>query len=435
MKNILKVLTISLFATLTSCVNSDDYGTPDLSGECSNLTATKSTLDILAMATPSIQQFGEAYNNDIIEAVVTSSDEGGNFYKSLTLVSLDGTKGFSMPIDDYNLYTKFEPGRKVFVNLKDVFYQYNNTTSSVEMGSNYNGKVGRLSGVVYRDVIKRSCENVGEESIVNHLTIAQTKSNSNINKLVEIDNVQFADASIGHTYFDKTLNPFPTWTATNHLIRDAAGNTLIVRISEYASFSANQVATGNGKIRGVLTKYNGDYQFMVRTIGDIKMDNPRVLPFFQETFDTTYDNWTKFSVTGAQVWTLNGDGNPGNCVAINGFASGAQNNEDWLISPAIDLSTVSTANLSYQTAKDYSGNVLQVYISTNYSGSGSPATATWTPIGGALATVTGFVWKDSGNVSLAAYLGNSNVRIGYKYTSTTSAAGQWKVDNVIVEAN
>jgi len=30
---------------------------------------------------------------DYIEAYVTSSDEGGNFYKSISMMSLDGLKG------------------------------------------------------------------------------------------------------------------------------------------------------------------------------------------------------------------------------------------------------------------------------------------------------------------------------------------------------
>jgi len=49
---------------------------------------------------------------DYIEAYVTSSDEGGNFYKSISMVSTDGSTGFSMPVDNYNLYTEFEPGKK-----------------------------------------------------------------------------------------------------------------------------------------------------------------------------------------------------------------------------------------------------------------------------------------------------------------------------------
>ncbi|HPW97254.1 MAG TPA: DUF5689 domain-containing protein [Flavobacterium sp.] len=434
MKNLLKLLTITLFAALTSCVNSDDYGTPDLSGECSNLTATKNTPDILAMATSNIQQFGPAYDNDIIEAIVTSSDEGGNFYKSISLMSLDGTKGFSMPLDDYNLYTKYEPGSKVFIKLKGNFIQYNNTTSTVEIGSNYQGKVGRISGIFYKDVVKRSCEdNVGEDNIVNHITIAQANNNSYINKLVEFDNVQFTDASIGHTYFDKDLNPVSTFTATNHLIRDADGNKIIVRVSQYANFSGNQVPSGNGKIRGVLTKYNGDYQFMIRTEADVKLTNPRVLPFYLETFQTTFDDWTKYNVTGAQVWSLSDVGNPGKCADMNGFASGAQTNEDWLISPSLDLTSVSSAILSYQTAKNFTGNAIQVLISTNYVGSAAPSTATWTPLGGSIATASNFTWKDSGDVSLASYLNNSNVRIAFKYTSNTSGAAQWRVDNVRID--
>jgi len=434
MKNLLKLLTITLFAALASCVNSDDYGTPDLSGECSNLTATKNTPDILAMATSNIQQFGPAYDNDIIEAIVTSSDEGGNFYKSISLMSLDGTKGFSMPLDDYNLYTKYEPGSKVFIKLKGNFIQYNNTTSTVEIGSNYQGKVGRISGIFYKDVVKRSCEdNVGEDNIVNHITIAQANNNSYINKLVEFDNVQFTDASIGHTYFDKDLNPVSTFTATNHLIRDADGNKIIVRVSQYANFSGNQVPSGNGKIRGVLTKYNGDYQFMIRTEADVKLTNPRVLPFYLETFQTTFDDWTKYNVTGAQVWSLSDVGNPGKCADMNGFASGAQTNEDWLISPSLDLTSVSSAILSYQTAKNFTGNAIQVLISTNYVGSAAPSTATWTPLGGSIATASNFTWKDSGDVSLASYLNNSNVRIAFKYTSNTSGAAQWRVDNVRID--
>ena len=44
----------------------------------------------------------------IPKAYVTSSDEGGNFYKSISMMSLDGTKGFSMPVDNYNLFNEFE---------------------------------------------------------------------------------------------------------------------------------------------------------------------------------------------------------------------------------------------------------------------------------------------------------------------------------------
>ena len=115
MKNLKIIFSTLVFTTLVSCVNSDDYNAPDLSGDCSTLTTTKTVQEVKATATTTAQQY---VNDDIIEAYVTSSDEGGNFYKSISMVSVDGVQGFSMPVDDYNLYTKYEPGRKVYIKLK-----------------------------------------------------------------------------------------------------------------------------------------------------------------------------------------------------------------------------------------------------------------------------------------------------------------------------
>ena len=110
MKTIKNLTVLSLFAIFTGCVNSDEYNAPDLSSECVNLTATKNVEDITNVATSTATQYT---NDDIIEAYVTSSDEGGNFYKSISFQSVDGTKGFSMPVDTYNLFNEFEPGRLV----------------------------------------------------------------------------------------------------------------------------------------------------------------------------------------------------------------------------------------------------------------------------------------------------------------------------------
>ena len=123
MKNIKLVVTTAVFATLLSCVNGDDYGTPDLSNDCVTIAKTKEVSDITNIATATTVQYTTGENIDYIEAYVTSSDEGGNFYKSISMMSLDGLKGFSMPVDNYNLYTEFEPGRKVTIKLdKNRYY-------------------------------------------------------------------------------------------------------------------------------------------------------------------------------------------------------------------------------------------------------------------------------------------------------------------------
>lgn len=443
MKNLKLVISCLLVATFFGCSNSDSYETPDLSAQCSDLTTTISTQTVLGMINNSLQQYpipaDPADEGDIIEAYVTSSDEGGNFFKLLTLVTTDGTQGFSVPIDNYNLYNEFEPGRKVFIKLKGLYYQTNANTFSKEIGGRYDNntptnlvddEVGRISGVEYNDVIIRGCSKVNEQTLVNNITIAQAKNNSYLNKLIELDNVQFTDASMGKNYYEPTSD---LGGATNHEIVDANGAKLIVRVSKYSNFAGLPVSSLRGKIRGVMTKYNSDFQFMVRTINDIKLTEPRTVPYFSEDFTTNFPNWVKFSVVGPQNWLLNAtNGNPGKCADMNGFSSGAVQNDDWLISPAINLASAPTAFLSFQTSRPFSGNNLEVYASINYSGSGAPSTATWTLLGGQLATSG--TWINSGNVSLAAYLGNPNVRIAFRYTSTSSSAPQWRVDNVKVQA-
>jgi hypothetical protein len=429
-KSLKLFITATLVASVLGCSNSDTYPVPE-SNNCNDLTVTKTVDQVVAVINNNLNQFDATYDNDIIEAYVTSSDEGGNFFKSISLVSVDGLKGFSMPINAYNLYTKYEPGRKVFIKLKGRHHQINQDTDSPEIGSSFEGEVGRISALEYESVITKSCTKIDDNDLVNtSLSITQAKNDANLNKLIEFSNVQFTDPSLGKKYYDPTLNDLGG--ATNHEIIDANGSKIIVRVSSFATFAGNAVSSLNGNVRGVLTKFGNDYQFMVRTLNDIKLTNPRVVPLFEEPFTTNFPNWVKFSVIGPQVWTLNSsNGNPGQCADMNGFSGGAVQNEDWLISPAINLSSVSAASLSFQTSRPFSGNALQAYVSTNYSGSGAPSAATWTLLSSAL-MATSTTWRDSGNISLASYVGNTNVRIAFKYTSTSTSAPQWRVDNVKV---
>ena len=442
MKKIKFILSLVITASLVSCVNSDDYGTP--ADTCVDLSANITVQDVSALANSTAQQNDFTVDTeDYIEAIVTSSDEGGNFYKSISLITLDGTKGFTIPIDDYNLYTKFEPGRKVFVDMDALYFHYNSQISSLEIGDLFNNytpdnltddKVGRVSIVLYQNVIKRSCTVVNEDDFVKtNLTIAQAKNNANLNMLIEFDAVQFVDESLGKKYFDESLNNFGG--ATNHKLVDADGNSIDLRAGEYATFATNSIPSGSGKVRGVLTKYNSGYQFMIRTINDVQLTSPRIVPLFEETFSSNYANWTKFSVSGTPAWVLDTQyGNPGNCAKMSGFASSGQTiNEDWLVSPSINLSSVSSATLTFQTASRYAGNVLEAKISTNYSGAGNPNAATWANLTATYDTNTGsYVWTNSGSIDISSYTGG-NVYIAFKYTCTASAASTWEVDNVKIQ--
>ncbi|MCO6174692.1 DUF5689 domain-containing protein [Flavobacterium sp. NRK F10] len=398
MKNIKLLLTLTTFAALTSCVNGDDYGTPDLSSECVSETPTKQVSDITSIAaTDNPTQY---MADDVIEAYVTSSDEGGNFYKTISLVSTDAVNnpnssiGFTIPINAYNLYTKFEPGRKVYVHLKDLYYSYTGLTDSYEIGElyvdpTYGNEIGRISAVKYENVILRGCDKVDEDELVNHITIDQV-DDSYMHKLIEFENVQFADGSLGTTYFDPTNT---AGTGTNHSITDMNGNTIDLRASEYASFASDPIPSGSGKIRGVLTKYNGSYQFMIRTLHDVQLNDDRFdVDFYPpivgsslafngslfENFESyaTYENefppYINDAAVGSRYWQVRlFSGN--RYIQATSFG-GNEDNRTLFIVP-VDMTSAST--FSFRTNDGYdNGSVLKVYYSLDYIAGGLITDAT-----------------------------------------------------------
>ncbi len=103
------------------------------------------------------------------------------------------------------------------------------------------------------------------------------------------------------------------------------------------------------------------------------------LPYlFDFSSDPFAAGWTEVSVTGDQSWQYNASFNN---VTMNPFSGGCQINEDWLITPAFDLTGSTDESLSFDIQRAFSGdNDLEVLYSTDYSGSGDPNAAAWSSI-------------------------------------------------------
>lgn len=150
-------------------------------------------------------------------------------------------------------------------------------------------------------------------------------------------------------------------------------------------------------------------------------------------FTTALAPFTQVSITGDQVWTraeFSGNG----YAYMNGYSGGNKENNDWLISPALNLDTATSVKVSFKTAKNYTGPALKVMISSNFNGTFTPAGvngATWTDITSNFEYSGGsFAWKASGEFALSAYSGK--VYIAFVYESTTEAAAAWEVDDFLL---
>src|SRR5690554_4817969 len=338
MKAFQYIFIVILFGTvsLSGCANSDDVAAPEI--HFHEATATITLEELYGKATTEIQQYTD---NDILEAYVSSSDEGGTFYKSVSLQNREGTLGFSIPVDMYNINTYMNPGRKVYIYLQDLYFAVNH--SSLVIGGLYQeNNVGRMRPQDFYKKVFPSKEVVSEEELKQNVNLAQLRNNRYINILVEIENVQFDDNAVGKPFYDP--NSFNIGGATNHRMTDATTTTMIFRTSAYASFASRIVPSNSGSIRGVLTKYNNDFQFMARTFNDLKLDQPRnrestAIGGDDMVFNTTNNEYIHLTTIGNNTLTKSYFIVP---VQFNG------NN-----------------TLSFKT-KDgyYNGNVLNVYFVT-----------------------------------------------------------------------
>ena len=434
-KNLLKlVAVVALISFFVSCSTADKQ----VWEEKSAIKTYELTTTIPVSAVPVTTTATVYTADDVIEAYVTSDDTDGNFYKSISFQSIPAGGstapiGFSVSVNKAMTYADgFTPGRKVYIKLKGLAIAkvFGSTQIGIADATTSTGIAG-IEPTDYLNYLFPSNTIVDESTLVRHMTLANAVLDPNQNTLIEIDNVQFASSSLGRTLYDINSGGY----ATNHTFVDAinGGAPKIIRISQYATFSVDNVPAGSGSIRGVMTKYNADYQFMIRKESDLKLTGGRQ---FLEDFTTGIGAWTNVSVTGNEIWTGSSYGNPSFCATISGYAAGNKNNEDWLISPSIDFTNKTVGKLIFDSATKYTGNSLQVYISTNYT-SGAPASATWTLVPATFAAVnSNFVWANSGAVNISTYAANqSNVRIAFKYTSTTSAAATWELDNVLITAN
>jgi hypothetical protein len=152
-----------------------------------------------------------------------------------------------------------------------------------------------------------------------------------------------------------------------------------------------------------------------------------------ENFDgVSFGNWTPVSVTGDQVWEVVEDygvnGSP--CAKMTGYDGQPYENEDWLISPAMNFDNYTDETLNFQTAMNYSGEPLELMVSTDYSGSGDPNAADWTAL---TYTMSGgsWAWTESGAVDLSSFAGSA-VYVAFKFTSNDTESATWEVDEIVI---
>lgn len=189
----------------------------------------------------------------VIEGTVISSDVTGNIYKKLYID--DGTAGLPISVGGTSLYNNYPIGSKVVINCKGMFL---GTSYGVVMLGGQNGSyVGWCTDYESRFFVTET-----NLTVTPITTTINAIDNSMIGRLLKLENVEFQ--TTGVTYSDGN-------TYTTHVIVDAGGNTVNMKVSKYASFKNNTVPTGSGSMVAILSLYNGSYELWLSSTEDVSM--------------------------------------------------------------------------------------------------------------------------------------------------------------------
>lgn len=155
---------------------------------------------------------------------------------------------------------------------------------------------------------------------------------------------------------------------------------------------------------------------------------------YSESFSESLGDFTTQSIVGNESWGFDNRKYAKMTGYVNPTTSNA--NEDWLISPVIDLTKQTAANFSFDYVTYRFSNTKQettIWISENYTEGAAPNTAEWTNLNVSQVNSSTWDFLNSGQISLTKYIGKK-VNIAFKYLSTTSSAGTWEIKNFLVQS-
>ena len=157
--------------------------------------------------------------------------------------------------------------------------------------------------------------------------------------------------------------------------------------------------------------------------------------YLNETFATDLGAFKTQEVIGNFPWVF--AANYG--AKASGFSNGAsQNAESWLISPAMNLTGETAANIAFDYVIN-KGDINaaaanhKLLVTSNYTG--DVTTTEWTEVEYGAVNNNNWTFHNTGEIALpGSVMDKANVVVAFKYMSTTANSSTWEVKNVVVSS-
>ncbi len=460
-----KILYLSFFMLFLSyCTPEKDFETPDLIISEPQINGTLVDIEsILGLLAQKIEEEGEnaklifENNDNIISGFVVSTDRTSNFFKELILQNKaeNPTAGIRILINDNPLFTTYEFGRKIHINLNNLSIGIENGVPT--LGILDGNRIAQIPSFNINKIITRSAE----ISSITPLNIEiDNFSDQFLNILVRLNNVQFnKNLVLDNNTFSFAAEPNDVFDGERIIESCETGRTSILSTSTFSDFKGLKLPSGIGTVEGILTKnFNGDAY-------NIVLNDPNGLVFntedrcdatvlectniqqvenilFEQDFtsfkssDLEKLGWVNMNIYQGKLKYKIAEFNENTYAQITGFRSKESLYEVWLITPEIEMNTSIDEVLNFDLQAGYdNGNILEVFVSSDFVD--DPTTATWIKLDatipkGPINSFGDFV--PSGPISLSCVEGN--IRIGFRYIGgDPRATTRYHIDNIIVSGN
>ncbi len=406
----ISIIVIAIAAILTGCnLDPDVAPMPTFVGEANTTIA-----ELLAMHTIGSEDSYDSIpvgSNIIICGYVTTSDEWGNNYKYLNIE--DETGGIQIKIDNKALYHKYRVGQKLYVKCDGlVLGDYRKLP---QLGLWANGSMQAIPSFKTYLYLFPDGSPMGAPNpiVMTSIPSANEIPSTMYNRRVILQGATFVEGGLA-TFSDPGA-------ATSHDIKMADGTTVTLRTSNYATFASEMLPVGTGEITGILTRYNNYVQLVINSPADLV------------GFTVPLERQTVFSVNYANAfnegWIQTGSGNPWQTLvnsSFSGFFVNPSADEDhYLISPAINLSSTESPELSFthRAPQGFDPNTMMCFYTPNYTGDVN--TTLWIPL--PLTASNGVTTSVNELFALPEGAQTSNFRLMFHITN---AASSWYLSDI-----
>lgn len=454
-----KLILLALLIIGSGCVKSPDFQIPDLEimeDTTVETTNIASLIGAFKQSERDVLSF-DPDNTGVVSCYVISSDEAGNFYKTLVVQDKpeNPVNGIEIKIDMRSYFTKYDVGRKIFLKIGGL--SITRVKGKYTLGYLSSGNLVEIPESLLDHYIRRSSES--EEIVPKRIGLEEITP-SLIHCFVTLEGVQFAKSDLNKSFASE---PYDKYYGGRLIQQCESRATTTLFTSTFANYMSFVLPEQRFDLSAVLTidDYSGAIVLILNNLENLQiLDDKRCDPEFfncpdenrfegrklvyYEDFealgssrDIEKSGWENVNVNFGNGRFKKRRADENTFLQISAYDSNEYVMEVWLVSPPIDLDFSNDEYLTFDTRATYEeGLLLTAWFSSDYVD--HIHQANWYQLEGEVSRGT----RDGSNkafyrsnpLSLGCVKGK--VRLGFRYVgSDPGKSTTYDIDNILILGN